>query len=205
VVKRIAGAALLLFGLIGAAVEFDNAAAAGSVDALGGVLAALFVLSGITLLSLGFSHLPPHRGSSSGNGESAAGSGRRSRPWQRPFLIITGSAELAVLLIGGGLAVLVGGHGFASGEMGTMIGMFAVMALLFVLPYAAARAAAVYGLWTRKRWGAKLTILLSALAVLAAVFIAGSAPLVFIIVLLYAAVSLWAALGWLGSFGPSRK
>ena len=114
--------------------------------------------------------------------------------WPRPFLLIAGSAELLLELTAAVLSLLLGGHGFAAGEMGTMIGIFSAALLLVLLPYLAARAAAVYGLWKRRRWAAVLTIVLSAVVLLATAFIIGIAPLVYAVILLYGLLSGWAAL-----------
>ena len=85
---------------------------------------------------------------------------------QRTFIIISGIIELAVLIPFTLFALVFGYQGFIRGEMGNMIGMFAIGVLLFLLPYSAARILGVYGIWKRKKWGAVLTII-SALLIMA--------------------------------------
>ena len=136
----------------------------------------------------------------------------------RRFLLITGIIE--VVLEAGSiiLIVLLGYHGFAAGEMGTMIGMFSVSVLLFLLPFTAARLSAVLGLRKDKSWAYVVTLFLSALILLAGFFALPSFPLLFLLLLLYAAGTGWAAAvclrrlarehherGRTGREGPGRK
>ena len=115
----------------------------------------------------------------------------RHRP--RRFLLITGIAE-GVLEAGSIiLIVLLGYHGFVAGEMGTMLGMFSVSVLLFLLPFAAARLGAVLGIRKDKPWAYVVTLFLSALILLAGFFALPAFPLLFFLLLLYAAGTGWAA------------
>ena len=123
---------------------------------------------------------------------------KKNTLWQRQFLIITGIVELALCIPSLLFIIFFGYQGFVAGEMGNMIGLFSIAIGLFLLPYIAARAAAVHGLIKRKPWGAVISIILSGLFLLGAFFSAVEFPVLSVMVLLYTSVSIWAAVKYLG-------
>ncbi|MGC9311997.1 MAG: hypothetical protein ACP5IA_04855 [Sediminispirochaetaceae bacterium] len=119
----------------------------------------------------------------------------------RRFLLITGIIEV-VLAVGIIICIMIlGYHGFASGEMGTMVGMFSVSVLLFLLPFAAARFSAVMGLRQDRSWAYVVTLVLSALILLTGLLALSASPLLALLLLLYAASTAWAAAVCLRSTG----
>lgn len=111
----------------------------------------------------------------------------------RRFLLITGTIE--ALLEAGSLTflILLGYHGFAAGEMGNMVGIFSVSVLFFLLPFALARFIAILGLRKSKPWAYVLTLILAALILITSFFTLPTWPLLFLLLLVYAASTGWAA------------
>jgi len=123
----------------------------------------------------------------------------------RKFLIITGIIELLLLFPAILFTVFFGYQGFIAGEMGTMIGMFSVALILFLIPYLAARTAAVQGLRKMKRWAPVLCIVLSALVLTASLFTAFDFPFLFALILIYISVSIWSAVVCLRHPGYKKR
>jgi len=125
--------------------------------------------------------------------------------WPRKFLIITGIIELLFLYPAFLFTVFFGYQGFVAGEMGNMIGMFSVALILFLIPYLAARTAAVQGLRKMKRWAPVLCIVLSALVLTASLFIAFDLPFLLALILIYNSVSIWFAVVCLRHTGFNKR
>ncbi len=83
-------------------------------------------------------------------GISSASSLRR--PWQAPLLAWLSLVAVLFLFLIVVLSAIFGYAGFKGGEMGTMIGIFAAVGLLFLLPLLVFSIAAVFGLFEGKRW-----------------------------------------------------
>lgn len=118
---------------------------------------------------------------------------RSPRTWQRRFLIVTGIAELIIETGSLVFVMFLGYHGFIAGEMGTMLGMFAIAIQLILLPFTALRAATVYGLWKHKRWAYYTAIMLAVLIMLGGLFSLSISPLAYVLVFTYAGITIWAA------------
>lgn len=101
--------------------------------------------------------------------------------------MITGIGEVVLETGSIVFVILLGYHGFAAGEMGTMLGMFSVSVLLFLLPFTLARLSALIGLRNDKAWSYVVTLFLSALILLTSFFALPDSPLLFLLLLLYAA------------------
>ena len=123
----------------------------------------------------------------------------------RKFLIITGLIELLFLFLAFLFTVFFGYQGFVAGEMGNMFGMFSVAFILFLIPYLAARTAAVQGLRKMKRWAPVLCIVLSALVLTASLFIAFDLPFLLALILIYNSVSIWFAVVCLRHTGFNKR
>jgi hypothetical protein len=115
--------------------------------------------------------------------------------WQRTFLIVAGICELALLVPGAIFGAALGYHSFVAGEMGTMVGMLLLAVLVPLLPYGVMRIFALVGVWKKRRWGAILSIILSVLAAIGGLIVAIDTPGVLAVILAYAILSAWAALG----------
>jgi FlaA1/EpsC-like NDP-sugar epimerase len=120
--------------------------------------------------------------------------------WQRTFLIISGIIELLLLAPALVFTAFLGYHGFTTGEMGTMIGMFSVAILLLLLPYLAARLAVVLGLRRNRRWAAVLGIVLSVSLLLAAMFSMAEFTVLPATLVAYTVLSIYAAVGCIRGF-----
>lgn len=123
----------------------------------------------------------------------------------RKFLIITGKIELLLLFPAFLFTVFFGYQGFVAGEMGNMIGMVSVALILFMIPYLAARTAAVLGLRKMKRWAPVLCIVLSALVLTASLFTAFDLPVLLALILIYNSVSIWFAVECLRQPGFNKR
>ena len=77
------------------------------------------------------------------------------------FLIISGIVELSLLTPVLLLFAALGYHGYRTGEMGAMVGIFSGAILLFLFPYILIKALTVHGLRKRKPWSAWSVIFLS--------------------------------------------
>ena len=121
--------------------------------------------------------------------------------WHRSFLLISGVVELLFLTPALLFIAFLGYHGFAAGEMGTMIGAFATAILLFLLPYLAARLAVVLGLKKDRRWATVLNGILSTALLVAAMLSIGDFPVISAALIVYAGVSIWAAVECWRQFG----
>lgn len=120
--------------------------------------------------------------------------------WQRRFLFVSGVIELLLLTPALLFVGFLGYHGFAAGEMGHMIGIFSTVVLLFLLPYLGARLAVVLGVRRSRRWAAVLAIVLSVLALVAAVLSMVEFPVLVAALVVYIGVSGWAAVGCVRQF-----
>jgi hypothetical protein len=116
------------------------------------------------------------------------------RLWHRTFLIIAGVVEIVLEFSSLIFISIVGYHGFKAGEMGTMIGLFTVLAFILLLPLAVVRVVAVYGLWKKRRWAAIITIILSVVLFLSSLLAVTTSLFLFIVILLYVLFSIWAAI-----------
>ncbi len=76
-----------------------------------------------------------------------------------------------------------------------MVGMLLLAVLVPMLPYGVLRLFALVGVWKKRRWGAILAIVLSLLAAVGGLIVALDTPGVLVVILAYAGLSGWAALG----------
>ena len=176
-IKKIIGISLLLFGIIGLLIELTNyTKPEASLDVFGVTLACLFIISGLLLYLVNHIKLPAEHHFS----------------WQT-FLKVTGIFELITGLAITLFVIILGFQGFIHGEMGTMIGIFSLASLLFLLTYTMLKAVLVYGLFKRKRWSFSLS-LFSGFIYLTGVLISFSIyPVIAVLLFIYAGFTLWAS------------
>ncbi len=125
--------------------------------------------------------------------------------WQRRFLLSLGVLELIVAIPSAVFGLLLGYHGFATGEMGTMVGILVLAVLVPLLLYGVLRVFSLFGLWKRRRWGAALVIVLAVMGALGGFIVALDTPGLLVIILIYAGATAWAAIGCLKHPSFSRK
>ncbi|MFW6181014.1 MAG: hypothetical protein ACOC8N_04630, partial [Spirochaetota bacterium] len=100
------------------------------------------------------------------------------------------SAEAALWLLAVAFVVKLGWEGFAAGEMGTMVGVFTAVWLLFLVPWAALKTAAAAGVVRGRRWAVLLTLILGFLTLPAGVLALAVSPLLLLGVMAFLALIL---------------
>ncbi len=169
---------LILFSIYGGVTELT----AEKTDTVGIVLAVIFLFLGSFLFFLGIrrnkvkkpvvkdiplenAHVKPDPVETIGRNEA----GRSV--WQRTALIVSAWVELVFFILGIVFALIFGVAGFKAGEMGAIVGILMVMAVIGITIIVAARIVALWGLVKRKSWAPVLNlILMTAATVLLLVF-----------------------------------
>ena len=130
---------------------------------------------------------------------------RGHRPWQGVVLAGLSAVEAVLWLLAVAFVVKLGWEGFAAGEMGTMVGMFTAVWLLFLVPWAALKVAAAAGVVRGRRWAVILALVLSALTLPAGTLALAVSPLLFLGVAAFMALALWAEIACLRHPCYARK
>lgn len=177
------GALLVLFGIIGGILELSSEQA----DTTGRVLAPVFIVLGAVFLYLGLRKkrnaapdVSVREAPSESSREVAEKKPEISQeeaiadpvysPWQRKFLIVSGSMELIFLSITIIVASFFGVAGFSEGEMGTMVGFLMFGAAIGLGAIIAARAVALWGIIKAKPWAPVLNLVVMAILAILSLF-----------------------------------
>ncbi len=105
--------------------------------------------------------------------------------WPRTALIVSAWVELVFFALGIVFALIFGVAGFKAGEMGAMVGILMVMAVIGITIIVSVRIVALWGLVKRKSWAPVLNLILMA-AETVLLLVSGAWPVV-----LYTAFSMW--------------
>lgn len=127
------------------------------------------------------------------------------RPWQGVVLACLSAVETALWLFAVAFVVKLGHEGFSAGEMGTMVGMFTAVWLLFLLPWLALKTVAAVGVIRGRRWAVILALVLSALTLPAGVLALAAGPVLFLGAMGFLALMLWTEIACLGRPRQSGK
>src|SRR5690554_6023597 len=177
-IKKITGISLLLFGTIGLLIELTNCTKPeASLDVFGVTLASLFIISGLLLYP----------------GKHINLSAEHHFSWQT-FLTTGGIIELIIGSAVTLFVIILGFQGFISGEMGTMVGIFSLSSLLFLLPYIILKAVMVYGLFKKKRWSLFLSLISGIIYLAGGVISVSISPVIAVLLFVYAGFTLWAGI-----------
>jgi hypothetical protein len=90
--------------------------------------------------------------------------------WQRKALIISSWIELVFFALGIVFALFFGVAGFVAGEMGAMLGILMVTALIGIAMIVSVRIVALWGLVKEKSWAPILNLIVSALGTVLLIF-----------------------------------
>jgi len=90
--------------------------------------------------------------------------------WQRKALIISSWIELVFFTLGIVFALIFGVAGFVAGEMGAMVGILMVIALIGIVMIVSVRIVALWGFVKEKSWAPILNLIVSALGTVLLVF-----------------------------------
>ncbi len=191
-IRKIISSCFILFGLIGFILEMGRYSEEGVWDVSGLVLACFFILLGLLGLFWPRIRVFASQRKNAGNSSKTPGEGVSSR--ERSFLLVTGIIELII-----GIPVLIfvlvlGLHGIIAGEMGTMIGFFALALLIFILPYLVLKFLLVQGLSKFKKRSAYLALGFGGLYILGALFFLFSVPFFSLFFLVYGVFTTWAGI-----------
>jgi hypothetical protein len=92
------------------------------------------------------------------------------RPWQGILLAWLSLAAMLIVFLIVVLAIIFGYAGFAGGEMGTMIGIFAAVGLIFLIPLLVTTIVATIGLFKGKRRSVVLALVITCFGILGGFF-----------------------------------
>lgn len=119
--------------------------------------------------------------------------------WQT-FLTVSGIIELILGLAVTLFFIILGFQGFISEEMGTMIGIFSLASLLFLLPYIVLKAVMVYGFLKKKRWPLFLSLVSGIIYLTGGVISVSVSPVIAVLLFIYAGLTLWAGIKCLNNY-----
>ena len=111
------------------------------------------------------------------------------RPWQGTALGIL--CLIGILLIALFVGKL-GYEGFRAGEMGNMIGIFAVSGLIFLIPLVILKVIMAIGILRGKKWAIILMLVFTALSIMGGILSITLGFVVFLGVILYHGLLMWA-------------
>lgn len=114
-----------------------------------------------------------------------------SRPWQATILAWLSIAGALLALIIVLFVTKLTYEGFAAGEMGTMIGIFGAVGLLFLLPWFILTIVAAIGNFKGKKWSLILSLILTLLAILVAFLTLTIEPAGFLLMIFFLGPVLW--------------
>ena len=114
-----------------------------------------------------------------------------SRPWQATMLAWLSIAGALLALIIVLFVTKLAYEGFAAGEMGTMIGIFGVVGLLFLLPWLILSIVLAIGNFKGKKWSLILSLIFTLIGIPAAFFTLAIGPAVFLVVIFFLGLLLW--------------
>lgn len=190
--RKIISFCLMLFGLIGIFLEIGSYSEEGFFDVFGFVLACFFILIGLLVFLWPRIKVFASQRKNAGNSSKTPGEGVSSR--EKSFLLVTGIIELII-----GIPVLIfvlvlGLHGIIAGEMGIMIGFFALALLIVFLPYLVLKFLMVQGLSKFKKRSAYLGLGFGVLYIGGAIFFLFSVPFFSLFFLVYGGFTTWAGI-----------
>ena len=114
-----------------------------------------------------------------------------SRPWQAAmfaWLSIAGALSALIIVL---FVTKLAYEGFAAGEMGTMIGIFGVVGLLFLLPWLILAIVVAIGNFKGKKWSLILSLIFTAIGIPAAFFTLAIGTTVLLVVMFFLGLMLW--------------
>jgi len=187
-----AGILMILFGIFGGVTELT----AENPETSGLILAPLFFVLGIIFIYLGLRKkrivIRRHIKSEKIQEEPESLSENKHQnqvPWQRTFLIVSGSAEIIFLILAIVFATIYGIAGIVGGEMGAIIGFLMFAAAIFFAAIISVRVMALWGIIKKKRWAPSLNmILMIAMAIIS------------LFSMLWPMVIYWSFAGWCSYF-----
>jgi hypothetical protein len=83
-------------------------------------------------------------------------------------------------------------EGFKAGEMGVMIGIFGIIFLVFLFPLLILMLVITIGIFKEKRWTLILLLVVTCISLLAGFFSLAVGPVIFLAVMLFLGLMLWA-------------
>ncbi|MBW1714855.1 MAG: hypothetical protein JRJ77_03380 [Deltaproteobacteria bacterium] len=107
------------------------------------------------------------------------------RPWQGILLAWLSLAAMLIVFLIVVLAIIFGYAGFAGGEMGTMIGIFAAVGLIFLIPLLITIIVVTIGLFKRKRWSVVLALVITCFGILGGFFTLRAGFSFYLVVMFY--------------------
>ncbi|MFW6015749.1 MAG: hypothetical protein ACOCRK_04880 [bacterium] len=176
-INKIIGICCLLFGIIGLLVEITNYTKQRPIDYFGLILACLFIITGILLYQ--WKYITRFT--------------KNNFSWQT-FLTVTGIIELIIGLAVILFIIILGLQGFISGEMGTMVGIFSLASLLFLLPYIVLKAVMIYGFVKKKKCSVYISLFFGGIYLTGGIVVIFIFPIIAILLLIYAGLNLWAGI-----------
>ena len=114
-----------------------------------------------------------------------------SRPWQATmfaWLSIAGALSALIIVL---FVTKLAYEGFVAGEMGTMIGIFGLVGLLFLLPWLILAIVVAIGNFKGKKWSLILSLIFTVIGIPAAFFTLATVPAVLLVVMFFLALMLW--------------
>ena len=114
---------------------------------------------------------------------------RISRPWQGTALGIFSIIGILLITL---LVGKLGYEGFKAGEMGIMIGIFAVSGLIFLIPLFILKVIMAIVILRGKKWAIVLMLVFTALSILGGIFSVALGFIFYIFVMLYHGLLMWA-------------
>jgi len=113
------------------------------------------------------------------------------RPWQGILLAWMCLVGMVILFLIVVFIVIFCYQGFAAGEMGTMIGIFGVVALIFLIPLLITTIVVTFGLFKRKRSSVVLALVITCFGILGGFFTLAAGFSVYLGVIFYLGMMLY--------------
>ena len=113
-------------------------------------------------------------------------------PWQGTLLAWLSVIETIFILMAFLFLLKLAYEGFKAGEMGTMIGLFGIIFLVFLFPFLILMIVITIGVFKEKRWTFIFLLIFTCISFPIGFFALAVGPVVFLGVMLFLGLMLWA-------------